>query len=105
LGGPDVARPRHPHPGLRTPQGHLHLGRPLRLQRARPERGAGPLAGGAELPLRQRLLRPRLPAGSRRGPRPRGMDHPGRLAVARPVAPRLRPHRPRRAPARTRHHL
>ena len=45
--GDHLAGACHPHPGFRGDQGDARLGRPLRLQHARPERRHRPASGGA----------------------------------------------------------
>ena len=61
-----LAAARRARAGVRERQGGERLGRLLRLQHARPERGDRPASRARQLLLRQRLLRARRAAGRRR---------------------------------------
>ena len=60
----DLAGAGDPHSRLRGDQADARLGRPLRLQHARPERGDRPASASGKFPLRQRFFRPRPAAGA-----------------------------------------
>ena len=87
-------------PAFEALQAHRVLGRPLRHDDARRQRGDRAAPGDRELPLRQRVLGPRAATGARCRARPRRVAELRRVPRHRPRAARLRACAPRRAVSR-----